>query len=118
MESPANSPSSDTAEADAKPQFGQPDPNRQRPKLRISQSILILREGKAHPLWREAAWQLMENAGKDTQLLLEAQRDLLIQAFNEPKPLSQRIKVWSGILLVTSLSVAALVWFAIQQSCP
>lgn len=88
-------------------------------KFRISQAILILREGKKHPLWREAAWHLMEHAGKDTQLLLEAQRDLLTTAFNEPKPLSQRIKLWAGVLTTTSIIVAALVWFAISSvQCP
>lgn len=88
-------------------------------KFRISQAILILREGKKHPLWREAAWHLMEHAGKDTQLLLEAQRDLLTTAFNEPKPLSQRIKIWAGVLTTTSIMVAVLVWFAISsQQCP
>ena len=39
----------------------------------IQQAILVLRQGKSHRLWREAAWHLLEHAGKDTQLLLEAQ---------------------------------------------
>ena len=100
------------------PNSGQPLVRSQY-KFRISQAILILREGKKHPLWREAAWHLMEHAGKDTQLLLEAQRDLLTTAFNEPKPLSQRIKLWAGVLSTTSIIVAVLVWFAISSvQCP
>jgi len=55
------------------------NPERGKPRFRIQEAILILRQGKRHPYWREAAWHLIENAAKDTALLLEAQRDLLTQ---------------------------------------
>lgn len=74
-------------------------PLKHKPRFRIQEAILILRQGKTHSLWREAAWHLMEHAGKDTQLLLEAQRDLLQAA--EPKP-----SFWAkhGALIVFTLA--------------
>lgn len=82
-------------------------------RFRIQEAILILRQGKRHPLWREAAWHLMEHAGKDTQLLLEAQRDLLTAA--QPSP-----SVWSKYLkwLLCAVGVASLgftLWVFIHQ---
>lgn len=87
---------------------------RSKPKFRIQHAILILRQGKSHPQWREAAWHLMEHAGKDTQLLLEAQRDL-IEAAN-PAP-SSRIKPWMMLVLGLGLisMVSVLLWQVISQ---
>ncbi|WP_396588735.1 hypothetical protein [Bermanella sp. R86510] len=85
-----------------------------RPKFRIQQAILILRQGKSHPLWREAAWHLMDHAGKDTQLLLEAQRDLLSR--DEPEnPWPKRILFTLGVVVLTSL-VTAVVWLLLNQA--
>ncbi|MGR6871127.1 hypothetical protein ACU6U9_02195 [Pseudomonas sp. HK3] len=79
----------------------QQPPLKHKPRFRIQEAILILRQGKAHSLWREAAWHLMEHAGKDTQLLLEAQRDLLQAA--EPKP-----SFWSKYGLIMLVSLVAI----------
>lgn len=70
---------------------------------------MILRQGKSHPLWREAAWHLMEHAGKDTQLLLEAQRDLLLSAEPQESPWPRRIMLIAGIAVLT-IGLSALVW--------
>ena len=71
--------------------------------FRIQEAIAILRQGKSHPKWREAAWHLMENAAKDTQLLLEAQRDLLTASASESdnwkKMTVRAIFALSGLLL-------------------
>lgn len=80
-----------------------------RPKFRIQEAILILRQGKSHHLWREAAWHLMDHAGKDTKLLLEAQSDLLLAV--QPKaPAWPKYSVW--ILLGGALVVvlAIFIW--------
>lgn len=76
---------------------------RDKPRFRIQEAILILRQGKGHPLWREAAWHLIENAAKDTALLLEAQRDLLTQNDDPPwwqQHLGKIIGAGVGLLLV------------------
>jgi hypothetical protein len=67
----------------------------------IQQAILVLRQGKSHRLWREAAWHLMEHAGKDTLLLLEAQKDLLLTA--KPKPV-----LWPKYILWAVMGLASL----------
>lgn len=80
-----------------------PSPPENRPRFRIQEAILILRQGKSHPQWREAAWHLIEHAGKDTQLLLEAQRDLLdaaVPAEKNPWPKYIGLAVLGGILLI------------------
>ena len=88
---------------------------RSKPRFRIQEAILILRQGKSHPHWREAAWHLMEHAGKDTQLLLEAQRDL-INSVND-----QHQRTWPRYALLAVMSVASLTglfvlaWKAIQH---
>lgn len=87
-------------------QPSKPQPSR---SFRIQEAILILRQGKSHPLWREAAWHLMEHAGKDTQLLLEAQRDLLLTAQPQESPWPRRIFLGFGITLLT-IMLSALVW--------
>ncbi len=76
-------------------------PPKSKGRFRIQEAILILRQGKTHPYWREAAWHLMEHAGKDTQLLLEAQRDLLLAA--QPQP-----SFWEKYGLVTLLVILAI----------
>ena len=84
-------------------------PPKAKLRFRIQEAILILRQGKSHPLWREAAWHLMEHAGKDTQLLLEAQRDL-IAAIDEPESWWQKYR-WFLIGGTLSLSlVGLLIW--------
>ena len=89
--------------------------DRSKPRFRIQEAILILRQGKSHPYWREAAWHLMEHAGKDTQLLLEAQRDL-IESLKEGEA-----STWPKYLLVASfalvvVSVLALgIWHAVDR---
>ncbi|GAA6135679.1 hypothetical protein NBRC116188_24690 [Oceaniserpentilla sp. 4NH20-0058] len=75
-----------------------------KPRFRIQQAILILREGKSHPAWREAAWHLMEHAGKDTQLLLEAQRELLLAA--QPKP--SFLQQYGAFLVLSILGISCL----------
>ena len=79
----------------------------------IQQAILVLRQGKSHRLWREAAWHLMEHAGKDTQLLLEAQKDLLLAA--QPKPV-----LWPKYMLwaVMGLASLALIGLSLWQILP
>ena len=88
---------------------------RAKPRFRIQEAILILRQGKSHPMWREAAWHLMEYAGKDTQLLLEAQRDLIESALSQ-KPPSRYKKL---VVFILGLGVLAglglLIWTAIEQ---
>jgi len=74
-----------------------------RPKFRLQEAILILRQGKSHPMWREAAWHLMEHAGKDTQLLLEAQADLLMAV--QPKlSVWHQYRVW---IILGGVGIAA-----------
>jgi hypothetical protein len=80
------------------------EPPKQKPRFRIQEAILILRQGKRHPAWREAAWHLMEHAGKDTQLLLEAQRDLLQAAEPEPSFWSQ----YGALIVLMLVGVASL----------
>lgn len=95
----------------ANPQTPPPKP---KSRFRIQEAILILRQGKTHPLWREAAWHLMEHAGKDTQLLLEAQRDLLLAA--QPKP--SFWERYGAILVLSGLAVASLglaVWVFVEK---
>lgn len=94
-------------------------PPRDRPRFRIQEAILILRQGKSHPQWREAAWHLMENAGKDTQLLLEAQRDLMQAAFEEGKSnLSNTVKLIGGAVLLVLVGMSIWqVFLTIQQVC-
>ena len=77
-----------------------------KPRFRIQEAILILRQGKRHPAWREPAWHLIEHAGKDTQLLLEAQRDLLQAAQPEPSFWSK----YGFILALMLVSIASLGW--------
>ena len=94
-------------------------PPRDRPKFRIQEAILILRQGKSHPQWREAAWHLMEHAGKDTQLLLEAQRDLLQAAYESAhQPRHPWLKPILGSTL--ALLVGMAIWqifLTIQKMC-
>jgi len=79
----------------------------------IQQAILVLRQGKSHRLWREAAWHLMEHAGKDTQLLLEAQKDLLLAT--QPAPV-----LWPKYMLwaVMGLASLALIGLSLWQILP
>ena len=96
-----------------------PDPTpKAKGRFRIQEAILILRQGKTHPYWREAAWHLMEHAGKDTQLLLEAQRDLLLAA--QPQP-----SFWAkyGLIIVLTLlaigSLGLTIWVYVNRLyCP
>jgi len=89
-------------------------PAKKKPRFRIQEAILILRQGKTHPAWREAAWHLMENAGKDTQLLLEAQRDLLKAA--EPKPsFWSRYGLILGLILVSVCSLGLAIWVYVNR---
>jgi hypothetical protein len=87
---------------------------KQKPRFRIQEAILILRQGKTHSSWREAAWHLMEHAGKDTQLLLEAQRDLLKAA--EPEP-----SFWSkyglilGLIVISVASLGLAFWVYVNK---
>ncbi|EAT12743.1 hypothetical protein HF888_13310 [Bermanella marisrubri] len=78
-------------------------------RFRIQEAILILRQGKSHPMWREAAWHLIEHAGKDTQLLLEAQRDLLLSSQPQESPWPRRILLTLGLAVLTTL-ISAIVW--------
>ncbi len=80
-----------------------------RPKFRLQEAILILRQGKSHPMWREAAWHLMEHAGKDTQLLLEAQSDLLLAVQPKPSFLYQ-YRAWVILGLVGIVTLGLLAW--------
>ena len=80
-----------------------------RQKFRIQEAILILRQGKSHPMWREAAWHLMEHAGKDTQLLLEAQSDLLLAV--QPKPtVWSKYRVWIVLGCMVVILLAVFIW--------
>lgn len=88
--------------------------NRAKPRFRIQEAILILRQGKSHPLWREAAWHLMEYAGKDTQLLLEAQRDLIEGAHAQEAPPSYKKWIVMGLGLVAVL-VGLLIWKVVEH---
>jgi len=83
-------------------------------RFRIQEAILILRQGKTHPLWREAAWHLMEHAGKDTQLLLEAQRDLLKAAQSQPS-FWQRHGPTLLLLLLGAGSLGFTLWVYVNQ---
>lgn len=72
-------------------------------KFRVQEAILILRQGKSHPLWRQAAWHLIENAAKDTALLLEAQKDLITTLPEEAwwrKTWGKALLGGAGLLLV------------------
>ncbi|WP_283788195.1 hypothetical protein QNI23_002625 [Bermanella sp. WJH001] len=89
-------------------------PPKAQPRFRIQEAILILRQGKTHSLWREAAWHLMEHAGKDTQLLLEAQRDLLLAA----QPAPSFWEKYGTIMVFSALAVASLglaIWVFIEK---
>lgn len=79
------------------------------PRFRIQEAILILREGKSNPLWREAAWHLIEHAHKDTQLLLEAQRDLLERERQVEEPWYRRW-LWPMLLCGLSLLFMAILY--------
>ena len=94
-------------------------PPRDRPRFRIQEAILILRQGKSHPQWREAAWHLMEHAGKDTQLLLEAQRDLMQAAFEDAQgSWSTTAKIVGGGVLLILVGVSLWqIFLTIQQVC-
>lgn len=90
---------------------------RNKPRFRVQEAILILRQGKGHPLWREAAWHLIENAAKDTALLLEAQRDLLTQT-QEPPWWQQHLGKLAGgalILLLAGLSIWIVILEILKQ---
>lgn len=92
-----------------------PFPPSNRPKFRIQEAILILRQGKSHPYWREAAWHLIEHAGKDTQLLLEAQRDLMDAAVPQENPWPKYIAFGVlGLLLLVGLGVVLSQWSRIS----
>ncbi len=86
---------------------------RGKPRFRIQEAILILRQGKSHPHWREAAWHLIENAAKDTALLLEAQRDLLTQ--HEEPPWWQQH--WGKLLAAGAglVMVGGALWIVILE---
>lgn len=75
------------------------------PRFRVQEAILILREGKKNPLWREAAWHLMEHAHKDTQLLLEAQRELLER---DREPILPWYRRWLLPMGIVALSLVFL----------
>ena len=94
-------------------------PPRDRPRFRIQEAILILRQGKSHPQWREAAWHLMEHAGKDTQLLLEAQRDLMQAAYEDVKPAySVAIKAVGASILLVLVGISLWqIFLTIQRVC-
>ena len=80
-----------------------------RPKFRIQEAILILRQGKSHHMWREAAWHLMDHAGKDTKLLLEAQSDLLLAV--QPKPSAwPKYSVWIALGSALVVLLALIIW--------
>lgn len=84
-----------------------------RPKFRIQAAILILRQGKSHPMWREAAWHLMDHAGKDTKLLLEAQSDLLLAV--QPKPSTwPKYSVWIALGSALVVVLAIFIWQLIK----
>lgn len=70
-----------------------------QPSLHVGYAITILRQGKSHPRWREAAHYLLDHAAKDTQLLLDAQRELLLSE----QPSSTSRMPWGGIGLGLAL---------------
>lgn len=72
-----------------------------QPSLHVGYAITILRQGKSHPRWREAAHYLLEHAAKDTQLLLDAQRDLLLSERATARP----VMPWKIILLLVALGL-------------
>lgn len=89
--------------------------DRSKPRFRIQEAILILRQGKSHPYWREAAWHLMEHAGKDTQLLLEAQRDL-IERLKEDESSNWPRYLLLAVLSLVGVCVLALgIWHAVDR---
>jgi hypothetical protein len=88
---------------------------RSKPKFRIQEAILILRQGKSHPHWREAAWHLMEYAGKDTQLLLEAQRDLIQSTQEAESSNGSKYLLIGGLSLALITLIMALVWKALEH---
>lgn len=90
---------------------------RDKPRFRVQEAILILRQGKKHPYWREAAWHLIENSAKDTALLLEAQRDLLTQHEEPPWWQQHWGKVIGGTvgLLLVGLSLWIVVLEIMKQ---
>lgn len=83
------------------------------PALRVGYAITILRQGKSHPRWREAAHYLLEHAAKDTQLLLDAQRELLL-ADNRPE-ISRRLPWRAGLLVLAAVLIAGGVLFLLYQ---
>lgn len=103
----------DSPTTPSKPSANATSPPRDRPKFRVQEAILILRQGKKHPQWREAAWHLIENSAKDTALLLEAQRDLLTQHEEPPWWQAHLGKlVGAGTLLVL---VGASIWLVVLE---
>lgn len=88
---------------------------RQKPRFRIQEAILILRQGKSHPLWREAAWHLIEHAGKDTQLLLEAQRDLIEGAVVNDKASPYRMVIMLLLAGIAVTAAAGAVWKVVEH---
>ena len=89
--------------------------DRSKPRFRIQEAILILRQGKSHPYWREAAWHLMEHAGKDTQLLLEAQRDLIESQHDDTHSKWPKYLVLI-VLALAGMSILSLgLWQAIER---
>jgi hypothetical protein len=91
------------------------DEGRSKPRFRIQEAILILRQGKSHPHWREAAWHLMEYAGKDTQLLLEAQRDLIESVQKDTASYWPKKALIVGLAFVSLTLISILVWQFIEH---
>ncbi len=89
-------------------------PERGGRRFRIQEAILILRQGKSHPLWREAAWHLVEHAAKDTQLLLEAQRDLLLASAPQESMWTKRA-LWGCVGALGFVLVGFSLWVIFQQ---
>ena len=108
----------DSPSTPSKPSDSGVNPPRNRPKFRVQEAILILRQGKKHPQWREAAWHLIENSAKDTALLLEAQRDLLTQHDEPPWWQAHWGKLLggSGLLVLAGISIW-LVMLEILKQC-
>lgn len=114
---PSEKSPSETERQDASHGLGAPP--KDRPRFRIQEAILILRQGKTHPQWREAAWHLMEHAGKDTQLLLEAQRDLMQSAFEASQATSSRwLKAlgWGMLLVLVGVSLW-MIFLTVREVC-
>lgn len=83
------------------------------PTLRVGYAITILRQGKSHPRWREAAHYLLDHAAKDTQLLLDAQRDLLL---TEERPtFSGRLPWGAGLLVLAVVLIISGVLFLLYR---